>query len=146
MSVDAAASVGFGQGLKRQLPSFVAIGLFGYVVDSGVTYLLAQKLGFDPFVARPPAFALATVLNFALNRTLTFADTETALVSAFVRYVIVCAAGLAVNYSIYALCIALAPLAHIAVTPAMLPLFIACGAGVAMFVTFFGFRTYAFRV
>lgn len=146
MSVGAATPVGFGQGLKRQLPSFVAIGLFGYCVDSGVTYLLAQKFGLDPFLARPPAFVLATVLNFALNRVLTFANTKTSPLFAFVRYVMVSAAGLAVNYSVYALCVALAPLAHVAVTPAILPLFIAFGAGVAMFVTFFGFRSFAFRV
>ncbi len=141
-----AATVGAGRKLKRQLPSFVAIGLFGYAVDAGVTYLLARFFGLDPLLARPPAFALATVLNFALNRALTFADSEVAALPAFLRYIAVCAAGLAVNYSVYAIGIALASLAGIAATPSLLPLFVAAGSGVAMFVTFFGFRSFAFRV
>jgi len=145
MSVGEAALARVGAPLKRQIPFFVAIGLFGYVVDASVTYLLARKFGVDPLLARPPAFALATVLNFALNRALTFADTKTSIHSAFIRYVVVCAAGLAVNYTVYALCIALAPLLGLPATPAMLPLFVACGSGVAMFVTYFGFRFFAFR-
>ncbi len=146
MSFGGAASVDARQTLKRQIPSFVAVGLFGYVVDAGVTYWLVQKFGVDPFLARPPAFALATVLNFALNRVLTFANTRTSVLSAFARYVMVCAAGLAVNYSVYALCLAVAPFVGLPTTPALLPLFVACGSGVAMFVTFFGFRFFAFRV
>jgi putative flippase GtrA len=146
MSVGDAASVDEIRTLKRQIPCFVAIGLFGYVVDASVTYWLAQKFGVGPLLARPPAFALATVLNFVLNRILTFADTRTSVLSAFARYVVVCAAGLAVNYSVYALCIVMAPLAGLSATPAVLPLFVACGSGVAMFVTFIGFRFFAFRV
>ena len=41
--------------LKRQLPSFVAIGAFGYVVDASITYFCARALGVDPFLARFPA-------------------------------------------------------------------------------------------
>ena len=146
MSVENAAPAGVGRGIERQIPFFVATGAFGYVVDAGVTYLLARKFGVDPLLARPPAFALATVLNFTLNRALTFADTKSSLLPAFVRYVMVCAAGLAVNYSVYELCIVMAPWVGLSATPAMLPLFVACGSGAAMFVTFFGFRSFAFRV
>jgi putative flippase GtrA len=146
MSIDSAAPLGAERGLERQIPYFVAIGAFGFVVDAGVTYLLARKFGFDPLFARPPAFALATVLNFVLNRALTFANSKSSLLPAFVRYVMVCAAGLVVNYSVYALCIVMAPLAGLPTSPRMLPLFVACGSGVAMFVTFFGFRFFAFRV
>jgi len=146
MSVENAASVGAGRGLERQIPLFVAIGAFGYIVDASVTYLLARRFGIDPFLARPPAFALATVLNFTLNRALTFSHSKSALLPAFVRYVMVCGAGLAVNYSVYALCVVMAPSVGLSATPGMLPLFVACGSGVAMFVTFFGFRFFAFRV
>lgn len=132
--------------LKRQIPSFVAIGAFGYVVDASVTFVLARSFNVDPYLARFPAFAVATVLNFALNRKLTFAHSTAPLLEAFVRYVMVCAAGLAVNYAVYAACIFAASLIGLTVTPALLPLFVACGSGVAMFVTFFGFRAYAFRV
>ena len=43
------------------------------------------------------------------------------------------------------MCVALAPIFGIAVTPAILPLFVAAGSGVAMTVTFVGFRFFAFR-
>ncbi|MGD1035821.1 MAG: GtrA family protein [Roseiarcus sp.] len=139
------SAVGAGSQLKRQIPSFVAIGFFGFFVDAGVTYFLAQGFGVAPALARPPGFAIATVINFALNRGLTFRATATPLARAFVRYVMVCAAGLGVNYSVYLACIALAPLFGLKVTPAILPLFVACGCGAAMFLTFVGFRFFAFR-
>jgi hypothetical protein len=53
--------------------------------------------------------------------------------------------GLAINYAVYSACVALAPIAGIAVKPAILPLFVAAGSGVAMAVTFVGFRFFAFR-
>lgn len=146
MSVENLGTAGTHPGLKRQIPSFVAIGVLGYVVDAGVTFMLARSLGVDPYLARFPAFAIATVLNFALNRKLTFAHSTAPLLESFVRYVMVCAAGLAINYAVYAACIVTASLIGLLVTPAFLPLFVACGSGVAMFVTFFGFRVFAFRV
>ncbi len=139
-------SVAPSASLKRQLPSFVAIGAFGYVVDASVTYALARWIGVDPLLARFPAFALATVINFLLNRSLTFAHSTEPLIPAFVRYVMVCALGLIVNYAAYASCLAAAPWLGYANTPAMLPLYVAFGSGVAMFVTYFGFRLFAFRV
>jgi putative flippase GtrA len=145
MSAAEPSAVGAGSPLKRQIPSFAAIGVFGYFVDSGVTYLLAHSFGLDPPMARLPAVAIATVVNFALNRAVTFRASKAPLMRAFARYVMVCAAGLAVNYCVYLACIALAPLVGVTVTPGILPLFVACGAGAAMFLTFVGFRFFAFR-
>jgi len=145
MSAAEQDAAGAGSPLKRQIPSFVAVGIFGFFVDAGVTYCLARWFGVSPALARPPAFAIATVVNFALNRALTFRATKAPLMLAFARYVVVCAAGLAVNYSVYLACIALAPLVGLAVRPSILPLFVACGSGAAMFLTFVGFRFFAFR-
>ena len=131
--------------LKRQIPAFVAVGVTGFFVDAGVTYALARGFGVPPALARLPAFAVATVVNFSLNRTLTFRDSRAPLLGAFVRYVLVCAAGLVVNYAVYLACIAAAPLVGVAVTPAILPLFVAAGSGAAMVLTFVGFRSFAFR-
>jgi putative flippase GtrA len=143
MSADSAAS---SASLRRQIPSFVAVGVFGYFVDASVTYGLVRGFGVDPFLARFPAFALATIVNFSLNRALTFSHSKAPLVEAFVRYVMVCAAGLAVNYSAYAACLAASDLLGFARAAAMLPLYVAFGSGVAMFLTYFGFRIFAFRV
>ena len=41
--------------------------------------------------------------------------------------------------------IAIGPCGVLAVTPAILPLFVAAGSGAAMFLTFIGFRVFAFR-
>jgi putative flippase GtrA len=134
-----------GSRISRQIPSFAAIGLTGYVVDAGVTYLGAKYLGLSPELARPPGFLIATVVNFALNRAITFRHAKAPLVRAFLRYCLVAAAGLAVNYAVYSLCVVLWPLLGFVVTPAILPLFVAAGSGVAMVITFVGFRWFAFR-
>ncbi len=131
--------------LAFQLPTFAAIGLIGYVIDATMTYICAKYLHFSPELARPPGFALATVVNFLLNRSFTFRSSRAPIVRAFVRYCLVASAGLVVNYAAYTACIVLSPRLGIAVTPAILPLFVAVGSGVAMVVTFLGFRSFAFR-
>jgi putative flippase GtrA len=131
-------------GLRRQIPAFAAIGLFGFVVDSGLTYALVRG-GLDPLVARLPAFAVATVFNFALNRALTFAHSRAPLLGAFLRYCLVCGVGLAVNWCAYALALAGAVSTLGPLPPEALPIFVAFGTGIAMFVTFFGFKRFAFR-
>jgi putative flippase GtrA len=131
--------------IAEQIPAFAAIGLIGYVVDATITYLCAKHLGLSPEFARPPGFVLATLVNFTLNRSITFRHSRAPLFRAFLRYCGVASAGLAVNYSVYSLCLLLAPRAGVAVTPAILPLFVAAGSGAAMVLTFVGFRFFAFR-
>ncbi|MDE3175920.1 MAG: GtrA family protein [Pseudomonadota bacterium] len=131
--------------LRRQIPAFAAVGALGFVVDSGLTYALVRGFAFDPMLARIPAFALATVFNFALNRSLTFAGSRAPLLRAFLRYCLVCGAGFAVNWTAYALSLWAAVELGLHVRPEALPIFVAFGTGVAMFVTFFGFKLFAFR-
>jgi putative flippase GtrA len=132
--------------LKHQIPAFAAVGVFGFVVDSSLTYSFVRAGHLDPLVARLPAFAIATVFNFGLNRWLTFARSRAPLLGAFLRYCMVCGAGLAVNWTAYALALGVAVrFLGGPVRPETLPLFVAFGTGVAMFVTFFGFKLFAFR-
>ena len=131
--------------IAQQIPTFAAIGLIGYFVDSAITYLGAKYVGLSPELARPPGFIVATIVNFALNRSITFRHARSPLAGSFMRYLLVASAGLAVNYAVYSACVFLAPSVGIAVTPAILPLFIAAGSGVAMVLTFVGFRFFAFR-
>ena len=132
--------------LRRQVPTFALVGAFGFVVDSGLTYALVKGLGVHPYLARVPAFAVATVFNFLLNRSLTFSGSRAPWLSAFVRYCLVCAAGLVVNWSAFAAALALVQYAGFRPPDEMLPIFVAFGTGIAMFVTFFGFKRFAFRV
>jgi putative flippase GtrA len=131
--------------IAAQIPAFAAIGFFGYLVDAGITYVCAKYLGMSPELARPPGFIIATLVNFILNRSITFRHSRAPLVRAFLRYCGVASVGLAVNYAVYSACVALAPRIGIAVTPAILPLFVAAGSGAAMVLTFLGFRFFAFR-
>jgi putative flippase GtrA len=135
-----------GQGrIASQVPSFAAIGLLGYFIDAGITYLCAKHLGMSPELARPPGFIVATIVNFALNRAITFRHAAAPLIRAFLRYWLVAGAGLVVNYAVYSACVLFSPLVGVTVTPGLLPLFVAAGSGVAMVVTFVGFRFFAFR-
>ena len=131
--------------IAAQVPAFAAIGLVGYFVDATITFVCAKYFGLSPELARPPGFIVATIVNFALNRSITFRHARSPLAGSFVRYSLVASVGLAVNYAVYSACLALAPFAGFAVTPAILPLFVAAGSGVAMVVTFVGFRFFAFR-
>ena len=128
-----------------QIPSFALVGLVGFIVDAAMTYAGGRYAGLSPVLARPPGFIVATIVNFLLNRTITFRHSEAPLFRAFIRYCVVASAGLAVNYAAYSACVLLAPRFRIDVTPAILPLFVAVGAGAAMVVTFLGFRFFAFR-
>lgn len=131
--------------IAEQIPTFAAIGLTGYFIDAGITFLGAKYGGLSPELARPPGFLVATIVNFALNRLITFRHSRAPLFRAFLRYCGVAAIGLAVNYAVYSACVFFAPRAGIVVTPAILPLFVAAGSGVAMVLTFVGFRFFAFR-
>jgi putative flippase GtrA len=131
--------------IAAQIPAFAAIGVIGYFVDAGITFAFAKYLGLPPELARPPGFIIATVVNFVLNRRITFRHSRAPVLRAFFRYCGVASAGLAVNYAVYSACVILAPRLGIAVTPVMLPLFVAAGTGVAMVLTFIGFRSFAFR-
>jgi putative flippase GtrA len=132
--------------IVEQFPTFAAIGVGGFLVDAGVTYVGAKYAGLSPELARPPGFIIATIVNFALNRWITFRHARSRLIRSFIRYLLVASAGFAVNYAVYSACVFLAPRVGIAVTPAILPLFIAAGGGVAMILTFVGFRLFAFRL
>ena len=128
-----------------QMASFAAVGLMGYVVDSAITYAGAKYLGLSPELARPPGFIVATIVNFVLNRAITFRHAGAPLMRAFLRYWLVASAGLGINFAVYSACVVLAPRFGVAVTPASLPLFVAAGVAVSMIVTFVGFRFFVFR-
>jgi putative flippase GtrA len=144
--MSAVKPAGSAQGrIAEQIPAFAAIGFIGYFVDAGITYVCAKYLGLSPELARPPGFIIATLVNFTLNRSITFRHSRAPLFRAFFRYCGVASVGLAVNYAVYSACVALAPRIGVAVTPAILPLFVAAGSGAAMVLTFVGFRFFAFR-
>jgi len=144
MSHGAPQAVDARGALARQIPAFLIIGALGFCLDAAITVFLVQ-FGVPPLLARPPAFIIVTLINFTLNRAFTFRSAGTPWLAALARYVLVCLAGLALNYAVYATCLELAPSFGIPVSPSTLTLFIACGTAAATLLTFVGFRTYAFR-
>jgi putative flippase GtrA len=131
--------------LARQIPAFLIIGALGFCLDAGITVALVRRFAVPPLLARPPAFVVVTLINFALNRAFTFRSSQRAWLGALGRYILVCLAGLAVNYAVYAALLALAPSFGVALSPAVLTLFVACGTGAATLLTFAGFRSFAFK-
>ncbi len=131
--------------LARQIPAFLIVGALGFCLDACMTVVLVRWFAVPPLLARPPAFVVVTLINFVLNRAFTFRSVSTAWLSALGRYVLVCLGGLAVNYAVYAACLALAPSFGVAISPAVLTLFVACGTGAATMLTFAGFRSFAFK-
>ena len=131
--------------IAAQITSFALIGLLGYVIDAGITYAGAKYAGLSPELARPPGIVVATIVNFLLNRAVTFRHSSAPLARAFLRYIAVASVGLAVNFGVYSACVLLAPRFGLEATPAILPLFVAAGVGAAMVLTFLGFRFFAFR-
>src|ERR1700688_2616135 len=113
--------------LARQIPAFLIIGALGSCLDAAITVALVQGFAVPPLLARPPAFVIVTFINFALNRAFTFRAKETPWLRALGRYWLVCLAGLAVNYAVYAACLGRAHEFGVAITPAVLTLFVACG-------------------
>lgn len=131
--------------LVRQIPTFVLVGAIGFCVDAGLTVLIAKGLGFSPLLARPPAVIAATISNFLLNRAFTFRGGRGHWSSAFVRYCLVAASGQALNYAVYAVALILIAALGFAQSSAAIAFSVACGAAAAMFLTFAGFRLFAFK-
>jgi hypothetical protein len=95
--------------MVEQIPAFAAIGphwLFRRRRD----HLCLRQICRPAAGARPaPGFIIATIVNFALNRAITFRHSRAPVFRAFLRYCGVASVGLAVNYSVYSACVLLAP-------------------------------------
>jgi putative flippase GtrA len=128
----------------RQVPAFLLVGAIAFLVDAGLTVLIALGLGISPYFARPPAVVVATLVGFFLNRAFTFAPRGGDWRRDLARYVLVAASGQAVNYAVYAAMLAGAQALGAATSAILIALCVACGAGAAMALTFAGFRFFAF--
>jgi len=128
----------------RQIPAFIVVGAIAFLVDAGLTVLIAVGLGISPYFARPPAVVIATLVGFFLNRAFTFAARGGDWRGDLARYVLVAASGQAVNYAVYAAALAGAQAVGAATSALLIAFCVACGAGAAMALTFAGFRFFAF--
>jgi putative flippase GtrA len=89
--------------VARELFLFGLVGLAGFLVDSGVLYLLMGTLGL--YLGRLVSFASAVFTTWLLNRHMTFRQRHSgmSLTREFRRYFLMMVGGGAVNYGVYAL-------------------------------------------
>jgi putative flippase GtrA len=107
--------------VSRELLRFVFVGIIGFVVDGGGTWMLV-KFGVPPIAARVPALLSAIVVTWLLNRSLTFRVTKPRSRAELTRYVAVALSSAAMNFLLYSLLIFLGVHPLIAVAIATLVL------------------------
>lgn len=93
--------------LIEQILRFGAVGVAGFIVDSSVLLAALAFTPLGPYGGRVVSFLCAATVTWALNRRFTFAGARNAAAgSQWFRFLAVNAIGGAVNYGVYALCIA----------------------------------------
>jgi putative flippase GtrA len=87
----------------RELVMFGLVGVIGFLVDSGVLYLLKSSMGL--YYGRLFSFISAVLTTWILNRHLTFSKRASglSLFTEFSRYFGLMLGGGVVNYASYAL-------------------------------------------
>ena len=115
---------------------FAVVGGAGFVIDAGLTLALITA-GVPPLLARPPAILAAMVFTWLANRTLTFRVSRERTMEEALRYSAVAVFVALVNYLIYSVLAlhGLAPFIAIAIATAL-----------AMFLSYFGYKHFAFRM
>lgn len=78
---------------------FAAVGACGFVIDAGLTVLLAALVA--PEISRIPAFISASVLTYVLNRSWTYAANHTKFWDGYKRYLPASVLGALLNYAIF---------------------------------------------
>lgn len=121
----------------RRLGGFALAGFTGFVVDAGLTELLAG-LGISPYLGRVFAVAVAIAVTYTINRNLTWRERRAPVPGRRTRYVAVSLASIATNYLAFA--------AVLTAVPGLRPVIaVAIGTGVGMVMNFVGYSRIVFR-
>lgn len=90
----------------RAMRSFALVGGAGFVVESIIMTVLIRLAAWQPWHARMPSFALALLVTWLLNRTLTFPGRgpERRSVEAFF-YIVIQVIGGGINLLVFAGCL-----------------------------------------
>lgn len=93
-----------GLGALPRLPRYLLVGHVGFQIDAIVTLLLTGQGGIDPRVSRIPAFLLASLATYMLNRYWTFGVSreEGKFLRGWIAYMIATSVGALCNYLAYA--------------------------------------------
>jgi putative flippase GtrA len=115
---------------------FLLVGGLGFLVDAGIVAWLIT-LGVSPIVARVPSLATAILTTWLLNRSLTFRVASRPHLAELVRYAAVALTTAGLNFLLYTF------LLHLGVKPVLAIALATLG---LMFVSFSGYRLFAFRL
>jgi putative flippase GtrA len=85
---------------------FLAVGGAAFVLDAGVVWGLTQ-LGLSAYVGRGLSLCVSVVFTFILNRRATFRAQGPVKASEVVAYIGASGLGIAINYAVFAACLAL---------------------------------------
>jgi putative flippase GtrA len=125
-------------GVLRHYGGFALAGSMALATDAAVLTLLTRLAGLSPFLARPVGIAVAMVVSWMINRTVTFKTEAPPSITEFSRFAGVSITSQLVNYAVFAAIL----LAFPAFEP-LVALLLACL--VSMFVSYTGFRFGVFR-
>ncbi len=114
---------------------FVVVGVIGFVVDGGGTWLLVRA-GLPPLAARVPALASAIVVTWLLNRTLTFRVEAPKSQAELTRYAVVALSSALLNFLLYGALVTAGVTPFLAVALATVTL---------LLYSFFAYRRVVFR-
>ena len=117
----------------RHYGGFVLAGVSALSTDVLVLLALTRGAGLSPFLARPFGIALAMVVSWLINRTVTFQTSAPPSLLEFSRFAGVAIGSQIVNYTVFAAILLAVP----GLEP-VLALVMACF--VSMFVSYTGFR------
>ncbi|RUP18568.1 GtrA family protein [Methylobacterium sp.] len=98
------------RGEADRFARFCIVGGIGFVTDAGIMTLCIYGLGWSPTGARALSFAVAVLVTFLLNRSISFADRGgRPILPALVSYLLVQAFGFACNLIVFTLAIVRLP-------------------------------------
>ncbi|TRO96006.1 GtrA family protein [Glycocaulis profundi] len=127
-----------GAAERRTFARFAAVGALGFAIDAGTTALLIWSDLAGPLGARACAFVLAVAATFVLHRVWTFRR-RTRPQSRFARFLAAQAAGIALNYLVYA-----AMIGQLPTNPATAAVSVAAGSGAALGLNYLLARLWVF--
>ncbi len=97
----------------RQFLSFACIGAAAFVVDVAVLHAAMHFGGLNFYAGRAVSWLSAATFTWYLNRRLTFREAATDSAAAqWLKFLVANSLGGALNYAIYAACIATSPVAR----------------------------------
>ena len=86
---------------------FSLVGVLGFMVDAGFLQLFVSLFKLDLYISQVIAFLIAASVTWYFNRRFTFKDeAQTDKKRQWGLYLLLNTAGGAINYGVYALCIA----------------------------------------